>query len=172
MTDDSSTKPDLTTAAVCGLFCPGCSVYIATREHPDRLQKIADRWNVTVDEVKCDGCRADRRFVYCRTCHMADCAAGRGLEFCSQCDDYPCAELEEFQPAMPHRIELWDCLSRIKEVGWEQWYAEKLAHHTCESCGTINSAYDLTCRQCGHTPSCQYTALHGDQVRDYLSSNR
>ncbi len=172
MKGDDPTQPDPARAAVCGLFCPACSAFIATREDPERLQKIADGWGVPVEEARCDGCRSDRRFVYCRTCHMVSCAAERGLDFCGQCDEYPCQQLKEFQVAMPHRIELWDNLARIEEVGWERWYAEKLEHYACARCGTINSAYDPTCRRCGHTPSCEYVARHGEEVRAYLSAKK
>ncbi|MBU0516443.1 MAG: DUF3795 domain-containing protein [Proteobacteria bacterium] len=169
---DLKSKPDLRTSAVCGLFCPGCSAFIATREDPERLQKIAARWNVPVEEAQCDGCRSDRRFVYCRTCHMVSCAADRGLEFCGECDDYPCAELKEFQAAMPHRIELWDNLARIKEKGWAKWFTEKAGHYSCPECGAMNSAYDPACRQCGHTPSCEYVARHKDEILAYLSQGK
>ncbi len=30
-------------AAVCGLFCPACTIYIGTREDPDRLKASARR---------------------------------------------------------------------------------------------------------------------------------
>jgi hypothetical protein len=172
MADEDPTRPDLSRAAVCGLFCPACSAFIATREDPVRAQKIADGWGVPVEEARCDGCRSDRRFVYCRTCRLVTCAAERGLDFCSQCGDYPCAELKEFQAAMPHRIELWENLDRIKEAGWETWYGEMVEHYSCEKCGTLNSAYDLTCRRCGVDPSCEYVARHGDQVRAFLSRKR
>jgi hypothetical protein len=169
MTDDNPSRPDLTRAAVCGLFCPGCAAFIATRQDPQRLGRIAEGWGVPVEEVRCDGCRAERRFVYCRTCRLVTCAADKGLDFCVQCDDYPCAELMEFQAARPHRIELWDNLARIKEAGWEKWYAEMVEHYACEKCGAMNSAYDPACRSCGHEPSCGYVARHGDEVRNFLS---
>ncbi len=161
---DQKPKPDRQTAAVCGLFCPACSVYVSTREDPERLQKIADAWNLPVEEVRCDGCRSDRRFVYCRTCQMVTCAAERGLEFCGECEDYPCPEIKKFQAEMPHRIELWDNQARIKAVGWERWYAEKVEHYSCPECGAMNSAYDRVCRKCGHAPSCEYVARHQAEI--------
>jgi len=166
---DPKLKPNLRMSAVCGLFCPGCSVYIGTREDPERLKLIAARWNIPVEEARCDGCRSDRRFVYCQTCQMVTCADERGLEFCGECDEYPCEKLKEFQAEMPHRIDLWDDLSRIKEVGWDKWFAEKVEHHTCPECGAMNSAYDLVCRKCGASPSCEYVRRHQTEILAYMS---
>lgn len=169
MTESSQDRPDLKLAAVCGLFCPACAVYIATREDPQRLALIAGRWGVSVEEAKCDGCRSPRRFVYCRTCKMGSCATDKGVDFCGECDEYPCEDLKGFKEEMPHRIELWSDLDRIEEVGYEQWFDEKLDFYACPKCGVINSAYDLACRNCGETPSCQYVGLHRDAVMAHLA---
>jgi hypothetical protein len=53
--------PDKRLAAVCGLFCPACTIYIATTEDPARLRGIAERKNLPLDEVSCQGCRSDLR---------------------------------------------------------------------------------------------------------------
>ncbi|MBU2550689.1 MAG: DUF3795 domain-containing protein [Proteobacteria bacterium] len=166
MTEKSGghTQPDKRLAAVCGLFCPSCTVYIGTHEHPERLKRIAAQFGVPVEEAMCDGCRAERRCPYCATCKMEKCAAEKGLDFCGQCEDYPCEELEAFQRAMPHRIELWETLERISQVGWEAWYQEMLAHFACPECGTLNSAYDRSCRNCGSSPSCAYVGRHQDRI--------
>jgi len=60
-------QPDKRLAAVCGLFCPSCIIYIATTEAPERLKKIADRHNLLIDKVRCYGCRASIRYPFCET---------------------------------------------------------------------------------------------------------
>ncbi len=55
---------------------------------------------------------------------MSACAARRGIEFCGECEEYPCEDLKRFQAAMPHRIEIWANLGRIGTVGWRQWLEE------------------------------------------------
>jgi len=82
---------DRRVAAVCGLSCEVCTVYIASQEDPARLARLAGRFGVAPDELHCDGCRSDRRSVHCRTCEFVACAEGRGIDFCGQCADYPCA---------------------------------------------------------------------------------
>ncbi len=55
---------------------------------------------------------------------------------------------------MPHRLELWESHERIKAVGCEAWF---------------NSAYDVKCRKCGTTPSCNYVRLHGSEMSKMMS---
>jgi len=40
------------TSAVCGLFCPSCSVFIATKEDPERLKRLAITLNQTIEETQ------------------------------------------------------------------------------------------------------------------------
>ena len=160
-------------SAVCGLFCPSCTVFIGTNEEPQRLEAIADRFGQPVEAWRCQGCRSEKRSYYCENmCHMATCAAEKGLEFCGECEAYPCEELKKFQAERPHRIELWESQERIAEVGFFQWFEERMAHYSCPDCGTINSAYDLACRACGREPSCRYVELHRDVIETYLPKSK
>jgi len=161
-------KPDKRLAAVCGLFCPACTIFIATQEDPERREKLAASKGWPVEQIHCDGCRAEKRYYYCETCEMFACAAEKGIDFCGECEVHPCDALKAFQVARPHRLELWDAQARIQEVGYEQWFEEMLAHYRCPKCGTLNSAYDLSCRTCGAHPSCAYVALHEQEILEYL----
>lgn len=164
-----SMKPDKTLAAVCGLFCPACSIFIATHEDPQRLQTIAERSGYSVEDITCEGCRSDRRYPFCATCYMYACAAQKGIDFCGACADYPCDQLKEFQAARPHRLELWQNQARIQDVGYEQWFAEMLAHYACPACQTLNSAYDAACRKCGASPSCEYVGQHQQEIQQFTT---
>jgi ribosomal protein L40E len=165
---ETVTRPDKREAAVCGLFCPSCSIFIGTKEDPERLKRAAENLGLPVQEMECAGCRSDRRTGYCRTCKMVQCAAEKGIDFCGACADYPCEELKQFQAVLPHRIELWKSQERIKEVGYEEWYTEMLEHYACPRCGTVNSAYDKVCRKCGVPPGCRYVELNQDEIRRRL----
>ncbi|MBN1103352.1 MAG: DUF3795 domain-containing protein [Deltaproteobacteria bacterium] len=99
---------------------------------------------------------------------MFTCAAQRGIDFCSQCEDYPCDDLRRFQAARPHRIELWANLERSKSIGYKAWLEEGRKSCTCPRCQIINSTYDLKCRKCGEEPSCDYVARHRQEIERYL----
>jgi hypothetical protein len=160
-------------AAVCGLFCPACSVFIGTKEDPARLNVIAQRVQRPVEELRCNGCRSERRCYYCESnCKMAKCAAAKGVDFCGACPEYPCKDLRAFQAEMPHRIGLWKSQERIREAGYEKWYTEMIEHYSCPTCRTLNSAYDIACRKCGATPSCPYVRLHQDEIIQHLSKRK
>ncbi len=58
---DKNLAPDKTLAAVCGLYCPACTAYIATREEPQRFPVLAARMRRTVDDLTCEGCRSNKR---------------------------------------------------------------------------------------------------------------
>jgi hypothetical protein len=170
-TDQSGfTTPDKKLAAVCGLFCPACTIFIGSTEDPARLKAVSERLGLTTEEMECHGCRADKRGMFCSMyCKMTKCASEKGIDFCGECDEYPCAELKEFQAKMPHRIELWEAQARIKEVGYETWYSEMVEHFSCPSCGTINSAYDPACRKCGETPGSTFGRLHKDEIEKHIN---
>jgi hypothetical protein len=151
-------------AAVCGLFCSACTFYIGTHEDPKRLEILAGRFGMSEEKLRCDGCRSDRRLFYCSDCHMFACAAERGLEFCGECPDCPCTELEAFVAERPHRADIYQDLARIAEIGGEAWIAEATVRYTCPDCGTLNSAYDIACRKCGRDPSTPYVAAHREEI--------
>ena len=102
----NANQPDKRLAAVCGLFCPACTVYIATHEDSERLKLLAERMGQSVEATRCEGCRSEVRNSYCKSCAKVSCAAGKGIDFCGACDEYPCQELKDFQALMPHRSEL------------------------------------------------------------------
>jgi hypothetical protein len=120
-TPDANPAYTPTTAAVCGLPCDTCSIFISSHEDPERLATIAARWGNTVQDTYCDGCRADSRTSYCRDCTLFACARERGHAFCGDCSDYPCVHLEDFRRARPHRFEIYENLARISAVGAETW---------------------------------------------------
>lgn len=165
----STHTPDKNLAAVCGLFCGACSLYIGTTEDPARLKPIADRRGRSEAEVICYGCRSDQRSYYCATCEKVTCAAQKGADFCGECPDYPCDNLKAFQAEMPHRAELWQSLERIKQIGWGKWQQEMADRHSCRKCSTVNSAYDLTCRNCGAHPASDFVEAHQDAIRRHLA---
>jgi len=157
--------PDKRLAAVCGLFCPACRVFIESTEDSVRLQIIAKLTKRSVEEIECHGCRSEKRGIFCnKYCKMTQCASQKGIDFCGECVEYPCSELKAFQARVPDRIELWESHQRIKDVGYETWYEEMMEHYSCPKCRAINSAYDLACRKCGASPSCCFVKEHWDVV--------
>lgn len=164
----SRPEPVPNLASVCGLYCGACSVFLASGEDSPRLAQLATRLRQTVEETRCEGCRSDRRSRHCQACRFSVCAGQRGLAFCGECVDYPCAELDAFLKAMPHRRDVPVDVARIAAVGAAAWLAEVPARYACSVCGTINSAYDLACRACGSEPGNAFVRDHGAVIRAHL----
>jgi len=169
--ENHSGESDKKLAAVCGLYCEACRWFIATAEDPERLKRLAAEAHYTEEESRCYGCRSDKRIAYCAKCKMYACAAERGIDFCGECEEYPCDDLKRFQSEKAHRIELWANLERIRSIGYRQWLKEIRNHYTCPRCGTINTAYDLQCRNCGEDPSCDYVAEHRQSIEQFLKKS-
>ncbi len=163
------TLPNKSLAGVCGVFCNACAIYQYTQQNNEAaLNLIAQRMNVPQDAIRCTGCRTSTKTAYCSNCHMIRCASGKGLEFCGECPDFPCKELEDFKSKMPHRVEIYESLERIKQAGWETWYTEMMEHFTCPGCHKINGWYDIQCKSCSHDPGSPFANKH----REVLSTRK
>lgn len=154
--------------AYCGLYCDACSVYIASQFNKERLQVIAGKMNVPVEEMHCNGCKSDIISKHCKTCNIKACCTEKGFQSCAECADVPCDILKEFQPKMPHRAELFESLAYLAEHGQEEWFARMHADLGCAECGTINSPYYIKCRECGHMPANRFVADHMNELVSYL----
>ncbi len=49
MQKENLKAPDKRLVGVCGLFCPACSLFIGTQEDPERLKRIVERWQVSLE---------------------------------------------------------------------------------------------------------------------------
>ncbi len=164
-------KPDIQVAAVCGLFCPSCGVYIATQENDEaKLIYYASRLGQTIEDTKCDGCRSGRVSAQCRLCEFRSCSEKKGILFCSECDEFPCESLKEFQTKMPHRLELWESLELVKTEGLQKWWAKMAEDYTCPECGVINSSYDIKCAKCHHKPGNKTVERNMQTIEDFFAN--
>lgn len=163
---------NIETAAICGLFCESCSLYIGTTQDPQRLEFLASKYNKPIEEMKCTGCRTENLSFYCKTCEMKTCIKEKNLTFCSECDEYPCQILIEFQKQLPHRLELFESLDYIRDNGVDKWVENMRANYSCVECGTINSPYEFNCRSCGHTPSSEFVKRNREQIVEMLNKNK
>jgi len=160
-------------AASCGLYCGSCGIYLASQENEtEKLLRNALVLNQALNETFCDGCRADRKSAHCsKMCLFINCTFEKGIEFCGACPEFPCKELTDFQSRMPHRVEILESQNRLKEIGWEQWLIEMKENYSCPQCNTVNSAYDILCRNCGFTPGSKFVLRHMELINDHLSKD-
>jgi hypothetical protein len=127
----------------CGLFCGHCEVYIAYSTNNIGSQKriakdsgAARGKNMSPDQVKCLGCKGTMTSNWRSPCKIRVCAEERGVEFCYQCRQYPCDELQSFFETHP---EARENLRTISKVGPDAWLAQMMAkNRTPESGGSAS----------------------------------
>lgn len=114
-------KRELT--APCGLDCFNCIVYEKNITDAVRT-KVAQGLNIPESKVDCRGCREQKgRVLNAASCATLDCVTEKGVGFCFECGDFPCAKLApaaDKAGSYPHNIKLYN-LCRMKKVGVEAW---------------------------------------------------
>lgn len=98
-----TTKDNRSMIAVCGLDCGACGILLAS-DNPQMAERLAKNFreqgiipDATPDMFRCDGCRGDRARHWSANCFMLKCCIDdKSLEFCNQCPDFPCSQLEEW----------------------------------------------------------------------------
>lgn len=66
----------------------------------EKMADVAEKWSseeqkFEPEDVICDGCHEDRRFVWTQECDIRKCGVNKGLVTCAQCEDYPCELLNK-----------------------------------------------------------------------------
>jgi hypothetical protein len=115
--------------APCGLDCFNCELY-ETNLTDKLAELIHAKMDVPQGEIICKGCsRQDGKHYHLpeEGCATLACAKARGVEFCFDCGDFPCAFLApvaDKAAQFPHNMKLYN-LGRIKKVGLERWIEEE-----------------------------------------------
>ena len=132
----------------CGLYCGACDALMATKA--GTVDQLAEEVGKEGTDLVCRGCKSDVNAVYCTSCQIKECAEGKDVEFCFECDEYPCATLRAFQEdEHDHHSVVLENLERIKKVGPSQWLEEQDQRWACSCCWSRHSWYDERCAECG-----------------------
>ena len=124
--------------APCGLDCFNCYFYLATQGDPEAVgftTMYSQLMNIPIELMHCDGCRAHNgrpplhqlSFDCSKPCPAYGCTQEKGLDFCCECDDFPCDNLHPYSDRadkVPHNTKVFN-LCLIKKMGLEKWAQEK-----------------------------------------------
>jgi hypothetical protein len=129
--------------APCGLYCGVCGVYYATRDDNDKfLDKLLKMYQsnvpgqldeVTIEDLRCDGCMSDRVSVFCRSCAIKSCTRERGYVGCHECDDFPCSHIETFPMPVGKKV-ITRAIPYWREHGTEKWVTDEESRYRCPEC--------------------------------------
>lgn len=111
----------------CGLDCFNCPAQ-ENNITEDIRQKLAQTTGKKPEEVACKGCRAlkGRNLPTIKFCPTYDCVEKRHLDFCYECEDFPCEKLHPCcskADRLPHNLKIYN-LCKIQKIGLEKWAQE------------------------------------------------
>jgi hypothetical protein len=125
------------------LYCGVCGVYYATRDDNDKfLDKLLKMYQsnvpgqldeVTIEDLRCDGCMSDRVSVFCRSCAIKSCTSERGYVGCHECDDFPCSHIETFPMPVGKKV-ITRAIPYWREHGTEKWVTDEESRYRCPEC--------------------------------------
>ncbi len=134
--------------AYCGLYCGACPIMVANIK--GEVEEKAAKWEMDAKDIVCRGCKTEVNAVYCTDCVMRLCARDRDLDFCVECEDYPCNSFETFQrDRFPHHTLIPENLAAICGSGVETWLEEQKKRWSCAACGEPHTWYEEECAKCG-----------------------
>jgi hypothetical protein len=129
--------------APCGLYCGVCAILYATQENNTKFKeklvglykgRLPESDDLSVEDIRCEGCLSEEPFIYCKKCDIKDCAAGKGYSGCHECRDFPCALVENFPMPVGKKVIL-RAVPHWRDVGTEKWVEDEEARYICPTCG-------------------------------------
>lgn len=114
-------KNDKKIMAVCGILCNECDIFKASSD-PEKAQKIIDWFkknnrDVKPEDIVCLTCRGDRTKHWSPDCPILKCCVDeKGLEYCYECDEFPCEVIEDWAKK---DIGYTNALNRLKSI-WRE----------------------------------------------------
>jgi hypothetical protein len=108
--------------APCGIDCATCQIFIAAND-PQQAERLAESWRAggrpqsKAEWFQCQGCRGDEAKLWSEDCLIRKCCMDeKGLESCSQCEDFPCETLERWTARPEHHAAAFKRLKEMKAL--------------------------------------------------------
>ncbi len=116
-------------SAPCGLDCFNCELHESNLT--EKLKElIHSKMGIPKEEIACKGCRQqDGKHYHLPTdgCATLNCVKSKGVAFCYECADFPCAFLAptaDKAAQYPHNMKVYN-LCRMKKIGLDRWIEEE-----------------------------------------------
>jgi hypothetical protein len=117
--------------AVCGIDCFNCEFFHTNVDEffntmPPEKNAIFAARGMTVEKVRCNGCKNGGCTTIGGKCDTLECAKEKKMEFCYECGQFPCSKLQplaDYAATAPHNLKVCNLMT-IKNRGIEAWAAE------------------------------------------------
>jgi hypothetical protein len=112
--------------APCGIDCGNCALYLS-RYDPALMTRLVSR-GIAAERLPCAGCRSVQGNcpVIGETCATYVCVAEKGVGFCFECGEFPCAKLNpaaDRAETLPHNLKVFN-LCAIRRLGVDAFAAQ------------------------------------------------
>lgn len=120
--------------AYCGINCLLCSAF-HNKKNP------------------CPGCRADKDLTSrksCVNCSRKKCGKEKGVEWCFECEDFPCKKMKELSGrySKKYNMELIQDGQEAKK-DLKSFLEKQRTDYKCSKCGGIVDIHNGICTDCG-----------------------
>lgn len=95
-------KKEYKMIAACGLICDTCDIRLAP-DNPKSAKEIVDWFkkklnkDIKTEDIHCTWCKGDKIGHWSSDCWILQCCVDKkGLEFCYECEEFPCKKLKEW----------------------------------------------------------------------------
>ena len=145
-----------------GLYCGVCAIHIAHRDNNQKLkQGLVNVYNgkvpgkgtlpncetLSAEDIRCQGCLSDDRFLHCQQCPIRECATEKGYSGCHRCEEFPCEHIDNFPMAVGKKVIL-RAIPYRREVSTEKWIQDEEARYICPECGNKVFRGAVQCNKC------------------------
>lgn len=112
--------------AVCGIYCGSCECH-TSKDNPELLNYLVSA-GINAKHLPCTGCRKGEGDcpVIGGACETYLCAKQKKVDFCYECDEYPCSRLipaADRAERIPHNLKVFN-LAYIEHQGLEKFASE------------------------------------------------
>jgi len=118
--------------APCGIDCFNCELF-EENVTPERQARIAAATKIPREEITCRGCSEGNLCLFLKiqgkSCKTLDCVKAKGLDYCFNCDTFPCEyllPLANGAAQYPHNMKMYN-LCLMKRIGVEAWITQASA---------------------------------------------
>jgi hypothetical protein len=145
--------------ATCGLYCGACPIYLDSQNKSDQktrefMQQLGSKQTeIKREDFQCDGCLGNGKLIsFCAKCAIRSCAKGKTIAHCSECSEFPCPRITDFNNnygKLLHHSEVLANLRQLREMGIKNWAKYEEERWRCPQCQNRLGWYDRACSKCG-----------------------
>lgn len=121
MSDHNKNSKEFIMTATCGISCGDCECHKA-KDDPRLMEYLTGRG---IPRLPCGGCREveGKCPVLDGVCETYRCATEKKVDFCYECDEFPCSKLNpasDRADILPHNLKVYN-LCYIQRHGLEEF---------------------------------------------------